>query len=133
MPDYLPTNAASSDVKLEKKTLKSIASRSDKPGVIYVFQWLIALMLTGCLVWMSLGTWWVWPAMFVHGVLLTVPAYSMSHETAHGTAFRTRWLNEAVLWVSSLIYLEEPLHRRYNPHLTSYLHMVAREGRAVPF
>ena len=113
MPDYLPTNAASSDVKLDKKTLKSIASRSDKPGVIYILQWLIALALTGSLVWMSLGTWWVWLAMFVHGVLLTVPAYSLSHETAHGTAFRTRWLNEAVLWVSSLIYLEEPLHRRY--------------------
>lgn len=113
MPDYLPTNAVSSGVKLDKKTLKSIASRSDKPGVIYILQWLIALTLTSSLVWMSLGTWWVWPTMFVHGVLLTVPAYSLSHETAHGTAFRTRWLNEAVLWVSSLIYLEEPLHRRY--------------------
>ena len=74
MLDYLPTNPASSNVKLEKMTLKSIASRSDKPGLIYLFQWLIALTLTGSLVWMSLGTWWVWPAMFVHGVLLTVPA-----------------------------------------------------------
>ena len=113
MTHDFPTNAASSGVKLDKKKLKSIASRSDKPGVIYILQWLIALALTGSLVWMSLGTWWVWLAMFVHGVLLTVPAYSLSHETAHGTAFRTRWLNEAVLWVSSLIYLEEPLHRRY--------------------
>jgi fatty acid desaturase len=59
--------------------------------------------------WVALG----WPAMFVYGVFLTVPAYSMSHETAHGTAFRTRWLNEVVLWVTSLIYVEEPLHRRY--------------------
>ena len=44
---------------------------------------------------------------------LTVPAYALSHETAHGTAFRTRWLNETVLWVTSFIYFEEPLHRRY--------------------
>ena len=34
-------------------------------------------------------------------------------KTAHGTAFRSTWLNETVLWISSLIYMEEPLHRRY--------------------
>lgn len=121
MPDYVPTNAASSGVKLDKKTLKSIASRSDRPGLIYLAQWTFALCLTGALVWLSLGTLWVWPAMFVHGVVLTVPAYSFSHETAHGTAFRTRWLNETVLWVTSLLYMEEPLHRRYT-HTNHHTH-----------
>ncbi|MCY4496491.1 MAG: fatty acid desaturase [Rhodospirillaceae bacterium] len=38
---------------------------------------------------------------------------NFSHETAHGTAFRNHWLNETVLWTGSLIYMEEPLHRRY--------------------
>ncbi|MEX3012053.1 fatty acid desaturase [Hoeflea sp. TYP-13] len=113
MPDYVPTNAASSGVKLDKKTLKAIARRSDRPGLIYLAQWVLGLILTGALVWAALGTLWIWPAMFVHGVLLTVPAYSFSHETAHGTAFKARWLNEAVLWITSLIYIEEPLHRRY--------------------
>ena len=113
MPDYVPTNAASSGVKLEKKTLKSLVSRSDKPGLIYLFQWLALLTLTGSLVWLALGSIWLWPAMFLHGVALTVPAYAISHETAHGSAFKTRWLNEVVFWFSSLLYLEEPLHRRY--------------------
>ncbi|SLN15212.1 Fatty acid desaturase [Roseovarius albus] len=113
MPDYVPTNAASSGVKLDKKTLKSIAGRSDRPGLKYLAKWGGSLALTGVLIWISLGTIWMWPAMFLHGIFLTVPAYSFSHETAHGTAFRTRSLNEAVLWVTSLIYMEEPLHRRY--------------------
>jgi len=113
MPDYVPTNAASSGVKLDKKTLKSIAARSDRPGLIYLALWLGSLCMTGALVYLTLGTFWMWPAMFVHGIFLCVPTYSMSHETAHGTAFRTRWLNETVLWMSSLIYMEEPLHRRY--------------------
>ena len=113
MPNYVPTNAASSGVKLDKKTLKSIASRADVPGLLYLGQWVLALGLSGALVWVALGTLWVWPAMVVHGVVLTVPGYSMSHETAHGTAFRSRWLNETILWITSLIYMEEPLHRRY--------------------
>ncbi len=51
--------------------------------------------------------------MALHGVFLSVQVYALGHETAHGTAFRTRWPNEAVLWVTSLLYFEEPLHRRY--------------------
>ncbi|WP_120501703.1 fatty acid desaturase [Roseovarius sp. EL26] len=113
MPDYVPTNAASSGVKLDKKMLKSIAGRSDRPGMIYLAKWFGTLMGTSFLIWFSLGTFWMWPAMLLHGVFMTVPAYSFSHETAHGTAFRTRRLNEIVLWVTSLLYMEEPLHRRY--------------------
>ena len=108
-----PTNAASSGVTLDRKTLKAIARRSDRPGLVYLAQWCAGLAFTSAGVWAALGTPWVWPAMFVHGVLLTVPVYSFSHETAHGTAFRTRRLNEAVLWITSLLYMEEPLHRRY--------------------
>lgn len=121
MPNYVPTNAASSGVTLDKKTLKVIAARSDRPGLIYLAQWAAALTLTGLLVWWTLGTPMVWLAMFFYGTVLSVPAYAMSHETAHGTAFRTRWLNEAVLWVTSFIYMEEPLHRRFT-HTNHHTH-----------
>ncbi len=121
MPDYVPTNAASSGVTLDKKTLKTIAARSDRPGLLWLGQWIVSLMVTGTLVMMSVGTLWMWPAMLLHGVFLTVPAYAASHETAHGTAFRTRWLNESVLWVTSLLYMEEPLHRRFT-HTNHHTH-----------
>ena len=107
------TNAASSGIILERKLLKSIARRSDRPGLLYLAKWAVLLATTGTLVIMTIGTAWMWPAMVVHGVLLSVPAYSFSHETAHGTAFRSIWLNECVCWFTSLIYMEEPLHRRY--------------------
>ena len=115
------TNAASSGVRIERRRLKSLARRSDRPGLIYLAAWSVAMTLTGGLVWLSLGTAWVWPASFVYGVVLTVPTYSLSHETAHGTAFRTRWLNETVFWFTSLLYGEEPLHRRYT-HTNHHTH-----------
>lgn len=113
MSEFKATNAASSGIRIDKKLMKALARRSDRPGLIYLAQWAGFLAVTGALVWAALGTVWMWPAMFVYGVFLTVPSYSMSHETAHGTAFKTRWLNETVLWVTSLLYIEEPLHRRY--------------------
>ncbi len=113
MPTFVATNAASSGVKLDKKTLQAVARRSDRPGLIYLAEWLAGLAAGGLLVWAGLGTAWIWPAMLVFGTILTVPAYALSHETAQGTAFRTRWLNEAVFWLTSFLYMEEPLHRRY--------------------
>ena len=110
---FSPTNAASSGVALDRKTLKTLSRRSDRPGLIYIAKWAVSLLVSAYLVFLSLETMWLWPAMFVYGTILSLPAYSMSHETAHGTAFRTRWINELVFWFSSLIYMEEPLHRRY--------------------
>lgn len=116
-----PTNAASSGIALERSALKRIAERRNAPGLIYLTQWGLGLFATSGLVWLSLGTWWMWPAMLVHGVMLCVPVYAISHETCHGTVFRSRWLNDAVHWLSHLVYLEEPLHRRYT-HTNHHTH-----------
>ena len=113
MADYRATNAASSGIKLDKKFLKALTRRSNWPGLKWFVTWVLALLVTGMGVYVSYGTWWIGPAIVVHGAVLTVPSYALSHECAHGTVFRTRWLNEAMFWLSSLIYIEEPYHRRY--------------------
>ncbi len=121
MDQEITTGAASSGIALEKKQLKALARRSDGPGLRYLALWALALLVTGLPIWALLTWWhpglWSWASLFVamtaYGAVLSVPAYSMSHETAHGTAFRSRWLNEAVFWLTSLVYMEEPLHRRY--------------------
>ena len=110
---FAATGAASSGITLERKTLKALCRRSDLPGLIYLGKWALALVISGYGVYLALGTTWVWLAALIYGTVLSVPVYAMSHETAHGTAFRSRWLNETVMWICALLYLEEPLHRRY--------------------
>ncbi len=109
----IPTNAASSGVRLDKQRLKALCRRSDARGLWWLAGWVVSLGLSGVFLHLALGMWWVVPAMLVYGTALTLPAYALSHECAHGTAFRTRWLNELMFWLSSLIYFEEPYHRRY--------------------
>ena len=53
MPNYVPTNAASSGVKLDKKTLKQIAARSDRPGLVYLTKWIATLVLSLSLIHIS--------------------------------------------------------------------------------
>ncbi len=110
---FSATNAASSGVTLDRKTIKALCKRSDRPGLEFLAKWIASLLATGYLVQLSTGSPGLWPALFIYGSVISLPGYSMSHESAHGTAFRTRWLNELVFWITSLIYMEEPLHRRY--------------------
>jgi fatty acid desaturase len=131
--DFTATNAASSGIELDRKVIKALCRRSDQPGLIYLAKWILALLVSGCGIYLTLESPWMWPMMFVYGTILSIPAYSMSHETAHGTAFKTRWLNEVVMWVTALIYMEEPLHRRYthtNHH--TYTWHVAKDSQ-MPF
>lgn len=123
MTKEIRTNAASSGVKLNARVVQGLSARTDLPGLRYLAQWVAILVATGALVVWSIGSLWMWPAMLIYGIVLCVPAYAMSHETAHGTAFKTGWINEAVLWISSFIYMEEPLHRRYthtNHHMYTW-------------
>ena len=114
MTGYVATNAASSGVKLDKKRIKQLSRRNDADGVAWLCQWAGFLAISGVALYFALGSLWVVPATVVYGTVLTLPAYALSHECAHGTAFRTRWLNETCFWISSLIYFEEPYYRRYS-------------------
>jgi fatty acid desaturase len=98
--------------RIDRAVLKALMGRSDWPGLYFLGVWVGLLVVTGLSIHFSRGTWWVAPAVIAYGVVLGF-AYAPSHECAHGTAFRTRWLNEAVLWISSFIWGESPTHRRF--------------------
>ncbi|WP_420732238.1 fatty acid desaturase [Hwanghaeella sp. 1Z406] len=131
--EYSATNAKSSGVSLPRSSLKQLATRRDVPGLLWLAWWVTSLMLSGAALAVTLGSWLVVPAMIVYGSLLALPAYALSHETAHGTAFRTRWLNETVFLISSFLYVGEPYHRRYahTSHHTNTWH-IGKDGQ-MPF
>ncbi|MGV6848909.1 MAG: fatty acid desaturase family protein [Marinibacterium sp.] len=90
-----PITQALDDGALTRKELKALMQRSDRPAMLRLPVWVAAMMATGSLVWLTMGGWLVWPAMFVHGSLL-VHHFSLQHECVHYTAFRTRRLNDVV-------------------------------------
>ena len=88
-----PITQALREGTLTRRELKQLMARTNAPALIRLLIWFMAMMLTGVLVWLSIGTGWLLPAMFIHGVLL-VHHFSLQHECCHYTAFRTRWLND---------------------------------------
>lgn len=88
-----PITQALAEGKLTRAELRALMTRSDGAAFRRLAGWIALLLSTGTLVWLSLGTWWMLPAMFVHGVVL-VHHFSLQHECVHYTVFRTRKLND---------------------------------------
>jgi fatty acid desaturase len=98
---------------IDRGVLRGLMRRTNSHGLISLGIWLLLCAATGTVVAVTRHTLWVWPAMAVYGGVLCF-AYAASHECAHGTAFKSRLLNEAVFWFTSLVFIEEPLYRRYS-------------------
>jgi len=119
-----PLTQALSEGALTRKELKTLMKRSNRPGLIRLLLWFVAMAGTGTLVWLAIATWWVIPAMFVHGILL-VHHFSLQHECTHFTAFRTRWLNDVVGAYCGFVIMLPPKFFRYehcDHHTYTQLH-----------
>jgi len=99
---------------VDRETLKPFTKRRDLPGLIYFFGLLSFIATSGYLVYLASDhAFWIWPAMLLHGIMLS-HLFAPLHETSHGTAFRTRWINEAVLWFCGIVTVWPPIYFRYD-------------------
>ena len=97
-----------------RKELKELMKRSDGPAIRDTGIWFAALLIFGSLGVAFWGTWWCVPFFVVYGVLYGSASDSRWHECGHGTAFKTRWMNDAVYNVASFMILREPTVWRWS-------------------
>lgn len=97
---------------VDRQQVKALSRRSDGPGLLFLAGHGATLGITGAAIWTALGTWWLLPAMFLHGIVI-VHLFAPFHEATHGTAFRTQWLNDAVGWAGGLALLLGPLYFKH--------------------
>ncbi|HEX5129741.1 MAG TPA: fatty acid desaturase [Usitatibacter sp.] len=114
LPEALPAEevAYGSEQVVPRPILKKLAKRNDRTAMAYLVGHLALLVLTGFLVHESLGTGWLVPALLAHAIVMAF-LFAPMHELSHGTAFRTRWLNEAAFRLVSFIYISPPVFFRY--------------------
>lgn len=103
---------------IERKRLKALQRRSDGPGLRFLAIHLCALAATGALIHVTLGSLLVVPAMLLHGTVIVL-LFGPLHECTHGTAFKSRWLNQAVAWLAAILTLRPALYFKYR-HATHH-------------
>lgn len=97
---------------IDKKTLKPIMKRDNYHGLIHFSGHLLAIVLTGFLLTLALGSWWVIPLFVGQGLLLAF-LFAPLHECIHSSAFKSRRLNKAVGHICGLIILRPFLYSKY--------------------
>ena len=67
-----PLTQALAEGKLTREELKSFMQRSDAPGLKRLALWVLLLIGTTTLITLTWDSWLIWPAMFVHGIVLYI-------------------------------------------------------------
>jgi len=98
---------------IPRKELKQLMARGDGKGLANFSLWLACLAGSGYFAYASVGSDWVLPAFFLYGTIYS-SCDARWHECAHGTPFRTRWLNEAFYLLSSIMNMKEGTYMRWS-------------------
>ena len=91
---------------IEPGKLKELTQRSDLHGAFQTFGHIVLLAVTAAATWyfFSRGIWVGFAiSLFVHGTIYSFLPGLATHELAHGTVFRTKWLNGLFVRFLSLI------------------------------
>lgn len=100
--------------EIPRKVMKELMSRRDGPAIRDTIVWVLGHILFaagGIYFW---GTWWSVPFWAAYGVLYGSACDSRWHECGHGTAFKTRWMNDAVYQIASFQVMRNPVAWRWS-------------------
>ena len=97
-----------------RKELKELMRRKDGPAIRDTLIWFAGLAVSGVLAYHFWGTWLCVPFFALSGVLYGSASDSRWHECGHGTAFKTRWMNDVVYQLACFMIMREPTIWRWS-------------------
>ncbi|GIL01375.1 MAG: fatty acid desaturase [Alphaproteobacteria bacterium] len=97
-----------------RKTMKELMQRRDGPAMRDTAIWLGAMaVLAAGVIWLWPSAWAI-PPLLAYGVLYGSASDSRWHECGHGTAFKTRWMNDVVYHIASFMIMRNPVEWRWS-------------------
>ena len=99
---------------VSRAKMRELLERRDQPAIRDTLLWFALLFffgLGGCLLW---GTWWAILFFGVYGILYATVSDSRWHESSHGTAFKTDWMNNALYEIASFMIRRESVPWRWS-------------------
>ncbi len=90
-----------------RETLRQLLQRRDGPAIRDTILWFALIFASGFATYALWGSWWVLLPYAVYSVLYASTSDSRWHESGHGTAFKTDWMNNALYEISSFMVMRE--------------------------
>jgi MocE subfamily Rieske [2Fe-2S] domain protein len=87
--------------------MRKLLERRDGPALRDTLLWSALILGSAWATWMLWGTWWAAIPYLLYAVLYASTSDSRWHESSHGTAFKTDWMNNALYEIASFMVLRE--------------------------
>jgi len=97
-----------------RKRMKELMRREDGPAIRDTALWFAGLAVFGAFAYHLWGSWTCAPFFLLYGVLYGSASDSRWHECSHGTAFKTRWMNDVVYNIACFMIMREPTIWRWS-------------------
>ena len=92
-----------------KEQMRQLLQRRNGPAIRDTLIWFGILILSGgagYLLWQA-GSWWALLPFAIYGVIYGTTSDSRWHESSHGTAFKSDWMNNALYEIASFMVMRE--------------------------
>jgi fatty acid desaturase len=99
---------------IPRARLKELMKRSDGPAIRDTLIWFASFAITAGFAIYFWATWWCVPFFLAYGVLYGSSTDSRWHECGHGTAFKTRWMNDVVYHIACFMIMRPPTVWRWS-------------------
>jgi Na+-transporting NADH:ubiquinone oxidoreductase subunit F len=99
---------------IPKEKMRELLQRRDGPALRDTLLWFALLAVFGFAGLKLWGTWWAVLPFAFYGVLYASVSDSRWHESGHGTAFKTDWLNNALYEIASFMVIRESVVWRWS-------------------
>lgn len=99
---------------IPKDEMKKLLERKDGPAIRDTLIWFGLMAFFGTLGGLLWGSWWCLIPFMAYGVLYASSSDSRWHESSHGTAFKTDWMNNALYEVASFMVFRESTRWRWS-------------------
>ncbi|MDO3695312.1 NADH:ubiquinone reductase (Na(+)-transporting) subunit F [Wenyingzhuangia sp. chi5] len=92
---------------IPKDQMRALLVRKNGPAIRDSIIWFGLLLGSGYLVYLWWGTWYAILPYVVYSVLYASSSDSRWHESSHGTAFKTDWMNNVLYEISSFMVFRQ--------------------------
>jgi Na(+)-translocating NADH:ubiquinone oxidoreductase F subunit len=90
-----------------RETMRKLLQRRDGPALRDTLLWFALIFTSGYAAFELWGTWWFLLPYVAYSVLYASTSDSRWHESGHGTAFKTDWMNNALYEIASFMIMRE--------------------------
>jgi len=90
-----------------REAMRGLLERRDGPAIRDTLIWFALIGASGYATYLLWPSWWAALPYAVYAVLYASTSDSRWHESSHGTAFKTDWMNNALYEIASFMVMRE--------------------------